>query len=137
MKHTHLSYLAGIALLAFSMSASAQDMRCIKSEVKDDQTCYKLSELRMNGDLRSFPLYQIRARDKSDEPVKTPFITVYDCKAEVMELQEDDQTFWGRIKANSDSSKKWRDSLCEEKNVPIDKNLKLSPSQGDGGRLAP
>lgn len=137
MKHSHLPYLAGIALLAFSMSASAQDMRCLTSAARDDQTCYKLSELRMNGDLRSFPLYQIRARDKSEEPVKTPFITVYDCKAEVMELQEDGQTFWGRMKVNSDTSKKWRDSLCEEKNVPIDKNLKLSPIQGDGGRLAP
>ncbi len=114
-------------MLAFCMSASAQDMRCIKSESVNDQTCYKLSELRMNGNLRSFPLYQIRARDKSDEPVKTPFITVYDCKAEAMELQEDGQTFWGRIKANSDSSKKWRDSLCEERNVPIDENIKMSP----------
>ncbi|MES2040998.1 MAG: hypothetical protein V4495_24540 [Pseudomonadota bacterium] len=127
MNHPHFSYLAGIAMLAFCMSASAQDMRCIKSESVNDQTCYKLSELRMNGNLRSFPLYQIRARDKSDEPVKTPFITVYDCKAEAMELQEDGQTFWGRIKANSDSSKKWRDSLCEERNVPIDENIKMSP----------
>lgn len=137
MKHSHPPYLACIALLAFSMSASAQDMRCMKSENLNDQTCYKLSELRMNGDLRSFPLYQIRARDKSDEPVKTPFITVYDCKAEVMELQEDGQAFWGRIKADSDTSRKWRDSLCEEKNVATDKNLKLSPDQRNDGRLAP
>ncbi|WP_423019600.1 hypothetical protein [Undibacterium sp. Di27W] len=79
----------------------------------------------MNGSVRSFPLYQIRGAKNPGELVKSPFITVYDCNTEMMELREDDQPFWGRIKADSGTSKKWRDSICEEKNVLVDEKLKM------------
>ncbi|MFZ6743751.1 hypothetical protein ACO0LC_11030 [Undibacterium sp. JH2W] len=124
--YRHLPYLSSFAALAFCMSASAEDMRCTKPEVANDfSACYKLSEMRMNGSVRSFPMHQVRGDKTPGELMKSPFTTVYDCKTEMMEFREDEQLFWGPVKANSATSKKWRDSICEEKNVTVDEKLRM------------
>lgn len=108
-----------LLLILAAPSAFAATLSCREDPNTREHFCYLPSELRVNKDLRSFPVF--KGGPKGAE--RSGYLAVVHCKTGLLELRDRKGVIFAKNFPSKKHIKLLLNDACSEKKVKIDKNL--------------